>query len=166
MSPKREPDLSDWIDDLAVALDRLVNDPSRWRAALDQGAPVDFAAALQSAGDDERAALVAARKVVIRTFLREGGDPCALSDPDDSPVWHTLHAVAAAAAGDATRELRDRWGTVIPSGLPRVQAARRQRAVEQAIASRRPGETISQVLSRAGVSRGHGYRVMSRKHGQ
>jgi hypothetical protein len=186
MTYEPDPGLVQWVDDLAEAVHRLSTDPARWARFV--AAPphrVDIDEDFRSAGNMARIAWRAAWRVVRQSYLDSGGDPRALL-PDDikfpvmlvagppgtipdinaSSMARALYAIAHEAAMQAAVEIASRWGGEIPAGLPQLEKRRRQRAVERALASQRPGETVSEVLARAGVSRAQGYRIMGRKSGQ
>jgi hypothetical protein len=182
MNGKREPDLSDWVDDLGEVVGRLSADPARWSSGFALSAPaVDLDADMAEANDLGKVALYSAWHIVKRRYLEAGGDPAALlpdhaalavvvvggpgqiADINASAMTRRLYAIARGVALDAAAEMGTRWGDSLPSGFRGLMEQRRERAVAQAIASQRPGETISEVLARAGVSRAQGYRIMSRK---
>lgn len=161
------PGLSEWIDEVGALLRAYFDEPSHWRQAQDRAAAgdeCDYVAELgQRQSDAERVVLECADRMSRRYLGWPDRGTVVILAPDAKAQLRAVDLWVLAAAAEAQRVISDRWGECIPAGWPEVQAQRTQRAVERSLASRRPGETMTEILRRAGVSRAQGYRVLDKK---
>lgn len=166
------PGLPEWVDECGELLRRYFDDPQRWQAAWDRAMAdetCDFEATLRHTAPNglRRAVLLISWKLAWSRAR-----PAGTEKGRDLVVWpgwmeHAIGWWALGAADDVEPIMASRWGNQqLPAGVPQLKAQRTQRDVEKALATRRPGETLSDVLARAGVSRAHGYRIFDKKAGR
>lgn len=166
MNRPPDPGLHEWVDDLARELGRLLEEPARWSAFdhLARPPPIDIEVALRGADSDPmRVAIIAARQMAMRIYMRVTGGPDLLGTPQDHNAWRLVHHVAIGAARDAVAVLhgpRGSWGAGLPAGLPALLSGRSARSLARAIATRGPSETKREVFARAGVSKTYAYRIL------
>ena len=163
------PGLPEWVDQCGQLLRCYFDKPQHWQAARDRAMrdeACDFNARLKrtAANGLRRALLLIAWNMACHRLRPDGTEKG--RDLVLWPSWmeHAIGWWALGAADYAEPIMADHWGNQqLSAGLPQLKAGRTKRAVQKALAARRPGETMSDVLARAGVSRAHGYRILDKK---
>lgn len=163
---KDDQSFPEWADDLNELLDAYFADPKNWHAARSRaGREQDYnprALPLAKGCAAERMALYAAGHRAKKLFHPDF-DNTRFFGPGAVGLLDTLGWWACGAAEHAAPSMVRKWGRSIPTGLRRSRAERRQLAVAQALATQRSGESIEDILRRAGVSRAQGYRILNSK---
>ena len=164
MTRGRGPGLSEWVDECGSLLAAFFDTPTHWQAAKGRAEHelCDMAAQIAQRNEAGRLILLAASKMALRRCSRGASDLIILAQDADRQVA-AIEWWGVAAAEAAQPVMFNHWGDRLPAGLPQLWAGKKQRLVEQAMSTRRPGETWEDLLARAGVSRAHGYRILDRK---
>lgn len=157
-------DLRAWFKAMLDAVGAAVPEAHDW--VIDHVAelrPVDFAGEYGRAPNDaHRLALKIARHIAATVLARtpEGHD-LMNEDQRTGQRWEFVHLVAVEAAKRAMAAPEvARWGGLIPGNMQTRRTEAALARVEQALRTARPGETTSETLMRAGVSRRRGYELM------
>ena len=156
--------LPGWVDECADLLREYFDDAKYWQAAQDraQREACDWQAQWQYRSEAGRAILACAWRTVVAQISPSGVkvERFAIVGSDARLYMAALEWWAVDAAEHIQPTMFQRWGDHLPNDARALRARRSQRAVEQALAAQRPGETMSEILARAGVSRQHGYRIL------
>lgn len=160
-------DLRDWWEAIDRAMTVALPEAMEWVQEHAHELPrIDIAATYRAISDQsQRFALKRAHDLVARWLHRRpDGAGLETEDPLTGPRWQYVYWVAAEAAERvaAAPEVA-RWHGQMPGNRKDRKTFLSLLRVERAMVSAKPGETTTETMMRAGVSRRRGYELLAMK---